>query len=423
MRKSPVKNMLWTDPAGLRIWRAPISDARHEELRHAALRYSDAMLARIAEEGFTGIWFCGCLYDLMRSRVFPELNRPGADECVAGIQDVITRAQRHGLGVYLYFNEPVSVDIDHPFWRTHRDVQGVEKWHSYALCTSTPAVQAFFHDAVASLFVRLRGVAGVILITACESLTHCWSKSPTRRGQPAPACPRCREREPADLVLDLLRIWMDVSRAQPEPFRVIAWNWEWAYWYPDPQRPIVSRLPEGIELLLDLEIGGKRLWHGRPNYIGEYALCYTGPSDRFRAVCEAVADTNIPVHAKIQLNVTHELCSVPNIPVLLTIHGKLAALSAWRAAGFMGTWLMGPAFTLNTYAQRLFRRDPERFMDAPAFLDALARDYFGLKETSGIVRAWSGFSNAYMHYPFSIRMLYNGPHNDAPARRDRKSVV
>ena len=409
--------MLWTDPDGLRIWRAPTSDLTRDELRNAAVCYSDDMLARVADEGFTAIWLFGVLYDLMRSSVFPELNRPGADERVASIRQVAERARRHGLGVYLYFNEPVSVAVDHPFWRTHRDVQGAEKWNTYALCTSTPAVQAFFRDALESVFARLHGIDGVILITACESLTHCWSKSATRHGQPPTACPRCREREPADLVLELLRTWIAVSRAQPRPFRVIAWNWEWAYWYPDPQRPIVSRLPEGIELLLDMEIGAVRQWRGRPNPIGEYALCYTGPSERFVATQDEVAGRNIPVHAKIQLNVTHELCTVPNVPVLATIHGKLAALAARRAAGFMGTWSMGSSFTLNTRAQRLFRSDPARFADEGEFLAALAREYLGVREPARVVRAWSDFSRAYAHYPFSVRLLYNGPHNDAPGRR------
>lgn len=409
--------MAWTAAKSPRIWRGDFADLLVAAPPLEAERYTEAVLARIAAEGFTGVWLFCQLYDLMHSRIFPELNRPDAAERLAAIQALIERGKHHGIGVYLYFNDPVSVDIDDPFWQTHAELRGVEKWHSYALCTSTPAVQAFFRDAVESALLPLRGLAGVILITACESLTHCWSKSATRKGALPPTCPRCREREPAELVLELLQTWAEVARAHPAPFRILAWNWEWAYWYPDPQAQIVSRLPDGIELLLGFEMGGARPWGERIIPVGEYALSYPGPGEQFLATRELAAARQLPVHAKIELNVTHELCTAPNIPVLQTLQQRFASMTTLDVAGFLGCWSMGSRFTLNTYALTLFLRDPARFLDQQVFLDQLARDYFGLAATEGIIRAWTQFSDAYTHYPFAIPILYYGPHNDAPARR------
>ena len=409
--------MLWTDPKSPRIWRDSFNHEGKGEVLAAAAHYSDEVLARIAEEGFTGIWFFCLLHELMRSSVFPELNQPLADERLASLQTVIDRARKHGIGVYLYFNDPVGLDVDHPFWKSHPDLKGVTLWHMFSLCTSTPQVQAFFRDAVESVFRRVHDVAGVILITACESLTHCWSKCNTRKGSPPPTCPRCREREPAELVLELLRVWSDVRRQQARPFRLMAWNWEWSYWYPDPQAEITLRLPEGTELLLDMEIGATRPWHGRTNYLGEYSLGYVGPSQRFIATQDAVAGQHVPIHAKLQLNNTHEMCSVPNLPVLRTLHGKFKALYERQVAGFMGTWTMGTTFTLNTYSLRLFLHDPARFSDERGFLGQLAREYLGIEKPEPAVRAWGAFSEAFTHYPFTVQMLYIGPHNDAPARR------
>jgi hypothetical protein len=406
----------WTSPGSPRIWRAARSHATNDEPLRAAEVYTDEELARIAEAGFTGVWLFCQLYDLMESSVFPELNRAKAAERIASIQTVIERGKRHGVGVWLYFNEPVGIPVEHPFWKTHPDLKGVEKWRQYSLCTSTPQVMAFFADAVHSVVGRLPGMAGVILITACESLTHCWSKRNTRKGDPPPECPRCRERAPSDIVLELLQTWVDASERQPQPFRVLAWNWEWAYWYPDPQAKIATRLPEGVELLLDLEIGGTRPWRDRANYIGEYSLSYVGPSQRFVATREAVRARGVPVHAKIQINVTHELCSVPNLPVLHTLHGKFTAMIEQGAAGFMGTWNMGSELTLNAFAMKLFLTDPQRFLDRDTFLSELAARYFDVRETSRVVEAWRRFSEAFAEYPFTVRMLYFGPHNDAPAR-------
>ncbi len=409
--------MLWTDPQAPRIWRSGRVGTYQDEPGRAADDYADDTLARIAAEGFTGIWLFCKLHDLMDSAVFPELNQPGAAGRIAGIQTVVERAARHGLGVYLYFNDPVGIDVDHPFWLTHPDLKGVTKWHMFSLCTSTPPVQVFFRDAVASVFRRLHGVAGVILITACESLTHCWSKCNTRRGMAPPTCPRCRERAPADLVLELLEGWAEARRLYAPATRILAWNWEWAYWYPDPQAEIIGRLPPDVELLLDLEIGGTREWLGRPNYIGEYSLSYVGPGQRFLASRALSATLGLPTYAKIQINSSHELCTVPNLPVLPNLHAKFRALSEHGISGFLGTWSIGCDLTLNTYAMRLFLRNPQRYLDAGVFLDELAREYLGVADSAAVIRGWTRFCEALAYYPFSVQMLYVGPHNDAPARR------
>ncbi len=217
-------------------------------------------------------------------------------------------------------------------------------------------------------------------------------------------------------MLELLRIWAEVSHCHPTPFRILAWNWEWSLWYPDPQLPLVAHLPEEVELLLGFEMGGTRRWQDRTIFVGEYALSSAGPCAQFLAARAAAADRGIPVHAKIELNNTHELRSVPNIPVLSTLHARFAAMTEAGIAGFMGCWTMGGALTLNTNALRVYLRDPARYRDEQTFLSVLARDYFGCRETEEIIRAWRCFSDAFMHYPFAVRILYYGPHNDAPAR-------
>jgi hypothetical protein len=242
------------------------------------------------------------------------------------------------------------------------------------------------------------------------------SKSAVRKGAPLPTCPRCVTREPADIILELIQTWADVRAAHPTPFRILAWNWEWSYYYPDPQAEIALRLPAGVELVLGFEMGGEKELFGRTVPVGEYALSYAGPGKQFTLTREAVRPLGTPVHAKIEINNTHELCSVPNLPVISTLHARFAAMTALEAAGYMGCWSMGARFTLNTAAIRLFMSDPARFMDEGTFLDALARDYFGLADTAGVIRAWQGFSRAFNHYPFFVNLLYHGVHNDAPAR-------
>ncbi len=189
--------MRWTDPHGTRIWRGGAEGATADDVLNSAAYYTDERLAAIAGEGFTGIWVFCELYNLMHGTLFPELNRPHVAVRLAALQALIDRARRHTIDIFLYFNEPQGVPGDHPFWQQHAELRGAEKWRHFALCPSTAPVRAFFREALESAFTPLRGIAGVILITGSEGLTHCWSKHTTRPGDMPPACPRCREREPA----------------------------------------------------------------------------------------------------------------------------------------------------------------------------------------------------------------------------------
>src|SRR5690606_27453838 len=102
------------------------------------------------------------------------------------------RAQRFGIGVYLYLNEPRAMPA--AFFDEHPHLRGAFEDPFYALCTSTPEVQAFLRDAAASVFAAVPGLAGAFTITMTENLTNCFSRGGGDQ------CPRCRERGPAAVV-------------------------------------------------------------------------------------------------------------------------------------------------------------------------------------------------------------------------------
>ena len=117
--------------------------------------------------------------------------------------------------------------------------------------------------------------------------------------------------------------------------------------------------------------------------------------------------------AKLQLGATHELATVPNLPLPGSLHAKFAGMLEQGVSGFMGCWNFGCDPTLNTHAVRRFVEHPEK--DAATFLTGLATSYFGAVDTSLLLRAWQRFGEAFAAYPFSIRMLYWSPMNEAPA--------
>lgn len=420
--------MVWTDDNGIRIWRRPESKFYGDEPLHAAEVYTSEALAKVQSHGFNAIWMRGRLYNLMQSTVLPELNSEDAAKRIASMREVIERGKRQGVGVYLFFNEPLGLREDHPLWQKHPELKGepfrqpITNEVFYAMCTSSPLAMKFFRQAVDSLLEALPGLAGVILITATEVHSHCWSHTlrfPLNDGidhnsSTEPACPRCKDREPSEIVLELLTTWRDAVRERAPKCNILAWSWSWSVWYQDPQAEIVSNLPEGVQLMIDWERGGKQNRNGQIIDIDEYSLSYPGPSERFLA-CQAAAPKGTPVHTKLQLGTTHEIATVPNLPLIYSLHAKLQGMTKHNVAGTMGCWNFGSCLTLNTYAIKLYMQDPQKYEDADVFAADLAREYLGVDDTQTICEAWQTFGEAFlMHYPFSTEFLYWSPVNDAP---------
>lgn len=420
---------IWTDQDAPRIWRSPDSHFIKDEPRQASDVYTSDVLAGIQDHGFNGIWLRGRLYDLMQSTVLPQLNDEHASERIKSIAAVIERGKKAGVGVYLFFNEPLALDHEHTLWQEHPEIQGAlysgnsTARPRRALCTQAPLTKTFMDQAIQSVLEALPGLAGVILITATEHFSHCWSHTfrfhmddgIDHKSAVIPDCPRCRDIEPSKIVLDLLNHWQDaVNRCAPD-CRVIAWNWSWSMWYPDPQTPIVSKLPERCILQVDWERGGTLDRGHETVAIDEYSMSYPGPSERF-LTSKAAAPSGTLIHAKLQLGTTHEIATIPNLPLLGSLHAKLAGMSQQQVAGFMGCWNFGCSLTLNTFAIKQFLQSPQRYAQADVFLADLAKAYLGINHCASIIQAWQTFDEAFRaYYPFSMVFLYRSPVNDAPA--------
>jgi hypothetical protein len=418
----------WTRPGAPRIFRRPESDFNADEPLQAASVYTAESLGSLVEHGFNGIWLRGRLRELMQSTVLPELNDARRQERIDSLRAVIARGRAAGVGVYLFFNDPLALPANDPFWRAHPDLAG-EPHHEWgggdvvSLCLSEPTVARFFEEAAASVLRDLPGLTGVILITASEYHSHCWShyvRYGLDDGITVPSatplrCPRCARREPAELVAQIARGWRDAADRHAPACRVIAWNWSWSLWYRDPQREVLGALPPGVDVLADWERGGQRAWRGRTIVVDEYAMGYAGPSERFLGTCAAARQAGRPVLAKLQIGTTHEIATVPNLPLLTNLHQKLTSLHKHGIAGFMGAWNFGCSLTLNTYAIRLFLEQPAEYRDRDRFLGTLAQTYLGVADPAAVIRAWEQFARAFEHYPFSIQLLYFSPLNDAPA--------
>ncbi|MEX0775405.1 MAG: hypothetical protein WD042_06790 [Phycisphaeraceae bacterium] len=407
----------------IRIFRSPRSDYYGDEVIGAAAVYTDEELAAIAAEGFNGIWLRAILRDLTPTDLFRGYGSD-CDARMAALIQLIGRAAAHGIGVWLYLNEPMALPADSAFWQEHPDCRGMrgssgmDGWPAtYAMCSSAPRVRQFLHEATYDLFTRAQGLAGLFLITAAEHHTHCYSHVTTRgwgteyEPKVPQECPRCAPLSPAEVICDIAAQITDGATAAAPSARVMVWSWRWSMFYDDPHEPIISQLPTNILLMSNFEDGQPISRGGRELVCREYSLGIEGPSPLFVDQARLAQQRGIDTVAKLQIGTTHELATVPNLPAIPSLYRKFRAMRDNGLTGYLGTWNFGCSRTLNTWAVGKLSRN-NTLPTEEQFLRETCAEYFGSDADAGkVVQAWQGFTEALQHHPMNLAFLYFSPLN------------
>jgi hypothetical protein len=365
--------------------------------------YPDGFLDRLARVGVNGVWLHAVLRDLAPGGpAFPEFGS-GSDHRLERLRALVARAARHGIGVYLYLNEPRA--MPEAFYRSRPDLAGVRQGEYQAMCTSQPAVRDWMAGALSHVFAAVPKLAGVYCISASENLTSCASLGAWRE------CPRCRSRTDTDIIAEVVStIETGVHHASPAA-RVIVSDWGWKG-HGD-ARELVARLPKAVWLMsasewsLPIERGGVR------SEVGEYSISSPGPGPRALRHWSTAVDAGVKIAAEIQFNNTCEIASVPYLPVMYLIAEHLANLAPKKLDGMLIGWTMGghpsPNFELARRMTGTGAHDPE------AVLSALASERYGPRGASHAREAWRLFSAGFREYPFHISTVYTSPVQMGPA--------
>ncbi|MHC4884111.1 MAG: alpha-amylase family protein [Planctomycetota bacterium] len=419
----------------LRIWRSPLASFgefsfdesdRSDETLGVAETYTDAELEGIAEAGFNAIWIHGILHHILPSPIFPEFGR-NAEAHLTALRTLIERAGRHGIKVVLYLQPPRGIPAhDHAFWEAHPEVAGQrEPWTDddgvegelVSLCTSHPTVQAYLKESGRNLASALPELGGLILITASEYPSHCIARTGRTIGALGETvekdchCPRCKDREPAEIVSEVITLVRDGVRSVRPTLPILAWNWSWTFYYDAPCREILSVLPKDVIVMAGFERGGRAAFCGREDHpVNEYSLAYPGPSEQFQETLDVCRELDLPVAAKFQIGTTHELGSVPNLPLLGSLYEKARFARENRLDGFMGCWNFGNMQSANTHAFNSFLNNTKD-QDRREALTDFAADYLPGCDESKVTDAWEAFTRAMRHYPLGAPFLYAGPVN------------
>ena len=365
--------------------------------------YPDGLLERCAAVGINGVWLHAVLRELAPGgSAFPEFGA-GSEARLANLRLLVKRAARHGIGVYLYLNEPRA--MPQAFFKTRPELAGVREDDYRAMCTSQRAVRDWMSNALAYVFSNVPGLAGVETITASENLTNCAS-----HGKWAD-CPRCGRRSDADIIAEVnAAIEAGIHRGNPKATVLVSdWGWRGHGDAPD----IIERLPKSVLLLSVSEWSKPIVRGGIKSEVGEYSISSVGPGPRALRHWAAARKTGLDVAAEIQFNNSCEIASVPYLPVMDLIAEHLRNLTPVKLDGMFIGWTQGGYPSPNYELAR--QMSYSRSSDASSALEALALERYGAGGAPHARKAWTLLSDAFREYPFHVRVVYLAPVSMGPS--------
>ena len=365
--------------------------------------FPNGLLQRLSAMGINGVWLHVVLRNLAPGgATFPEFGA-GHEQRLANLRHLVKRAKKYGVGVYLYLNEPRA--MPEAFFRNHPDLAGVREGPFRALCTSQPAVRQWMSDSLAYVFSHVPDLAGVFTITASENLTNCASHYAWK------SCPHCKNRSDAEIIAEVnATIAEGVHRGNPKA-KVIAWDWGWRGHGETPD--IIRRLPKSIWLMSVSEWGLPICRGGIPLKVGEYSISAVGPGPRATHQWKTARAAGLKTVAKVQLNSTWELSSVPYLPVMDLVAEHCRNLASTGVDGMMLSWTLGGYPSPNLEIAARFRARPTPSVEE--VLNALAIEHYGAEGAPLARKAWTAFSTAFREYPYDGAVLYNCPVQLGPA--------
>ena len=358
--------------------------------------FPEGLLQKLADEGVNAVWMHVVLNTLVKDARYPEFGS-GSERRIANLKKLVARAQKHGIKVYLYLNEPRCLSTAFFEKEGRAAIRGAveAKKGVAALCTSVPEVRRWLRDSLTALFSEVKGLGGVFTITMSENLTNCASHS--RRE----TCPRCKGRSVAEILAEVNRTVAEGVAAGDPSAEAIVWNWGWPKGV---EKDVFPKLPKGNCRVMHVSENGIPVTVGGvtvPEH--DYSIAIVGPGENAKSFWRTARSNGLPVLAKVQACNSWELSSFSFIPALDLVAEQAANLTREGVEGVMLSWSCGsaPAMNLRVYGGES--------------LDEIAADVYGAAAAPFVRRAWTAYSEGFRRYPFDIVTVYKGPMQWGPA--------
>jgi len=389
-----------------------------DELMDDVDYYPDQYLNRLAHEGINGLWLTVEFRDLCSTTFTPEAGQD-AGKRLAKLRRTVAKCLRYGIRTYIFCIEPRAWDADSPVLKRYPELAGNTMYDGRrCFCPCSETAQQYLYESVNTIFKAVPELGGLINITHGERPTTCLSAI-SAVGEGHINCPRCSQKAPWEILYASLSAMQRGMHDAAPNADLISWLYmpqaggalrdnlaDWVYEIP-------SHTPEGVILQFNFESGVHRTEFGKELVGGDYWISTPGPSSRFERVAEIARENRTQVSAKIQTACSHEVATVPYVPVPSLLYRKFAGMRRLGVSCTMLCWYFGnyPGLMNKAAGELSFEPFPE---DEDTFLHRLASIYWGEKDAPPVVEAWKHFSEGYENYPLTNLFQYYGPMHDGP---------
>ncbi len=389
-----------------------------DELADEVNYYPDEYLNRLAHEGINALWLTVSFKDLCPSELFPDHGKDSARR-LAKLKQTANQCARYGIKIYVFCIEPWGFgpvsEYQEPlsYLENHPDLAGDRAGVTVYFCTSTEKGQKYLEDCANYIFAQIPALGGLIDINLGERPTHCYSSNSHFKDN---NCPRCSKRKPWEVFADTTSaIARGIQKANPEAEMI-----SWLYvpymneiWGGDIEqqkeviREIAAHIPDNVTLQYNFESNGIAEQLGKERVALDYWLSYIGPSDIFSDCAKNAVKAGARASAKIQVGCSHEVATVPFLPVPGNLFKKYRAMHELGVSTVMQCWYFGnyPGLMNKAAGELSFAPFPA---DENEFLLSMAKTDWG-KNAEKVVEAWKYFQEGYSNFPVNLSFTWYGP--------------
>lgn len=367
--------------------------------------YDENYLLRLMHDGINALWIGAHFGELVSSSVIPEYGE-GGDRRLAKLASVVEKCRRYGIGIYLFAVEPQS-GYDNPIFERHTELHADSNWQIRHFCPSNPECEKHLRESIKKIFSAVPHLRGIIDITAGEAETGCGSAEKF-------TCKRCKKRF-GTLGRTLAYTEKIIAEAMAEyapSAEFISWTYAQRMWDFEDVRDACRHRDGRVINMQNFEDCGRPVQLGKKRLAIDYWLSYAGPGELIKCALAENRPRGVKTYAKLQVCSSHEISTVPYVPVPGLLYDKYKALRENGVSGVLQCWYFGnyPCIMNKSACELSF----EPFFDTKEeFLDYIGKTYFG-EDYATSREAYSLFEAGYSQFPVSVSFEWYGPMQDSP---------
>lgn len=362
----------------------------------------DYMLQKYAEVGVNGIWLQAILYRLVEFSYMPELS-VGWQERLGNLKTLIQRAKKYGIKIYLYINEPRT--MPNAIFEKYPDMKGAARDAYTCMCITSARGAAYLRDTMAALCRAVPDIGGFFTITMSENPTNCKSVDFDT------PCERCASKAPWELAALANRLIYEGVSSVSKTIKVIAWDWAWSKARGFDEGDIdkcIDAIPSEVAIMTKRETEIPVARGDAKTVVHDYTISVDGIGELSRAIFRRAKKAGHQTAAKMQINNSWEISTVPYLPVYKKIESHIDSLADEGVDHLMLSWTVGgyPSPNIKLVSEAFFK---EKGKEKPDYDNRLRSLYGDAAER--VKKATDIFSDAFNEFPFDIGVLYLGPQN------------